>query len=199
MIAGSLPDDDDSRALIHVKNNIGPLGPSLSFVIDKEGHFEWKGGTTITAADLLAAPAEPGDRKIIEAKRWLFELLQSGSREQKEIRELSEYAGISWRTVRRAKDALGVISHKAGMSEGWFWSLNEDAHSDVHTEKLDTFGESGHLATCPSIKKMSNINPLDLEEVQKNCVGTLARKSKEPTDRDSHVHSTLNRRRKEIL
>jgi hypothetical protein len=46
-------------------------------------------------------------------------------REPSEIRELAEQAGISFSTLRRAKDALGVRSHKAGMSALWMWILPE--------------------------------------------------------------------------
>ena len=36
---------------------------------------------------------------------------------------MAEQAGISYRTLRRAKDTLGVQSSKAGLSGQWWWSL----------------------------------------------------------------------------
>jgi hypothetical protein len=41
LLAGSLPDDPGSRALVHIKSNIGPCGPSIGYEIDEEGKFRW--------------------------------------------------------------------------------------------------------------------------------------------------------------
>jgi hypothetical protein len=176
MLAGSLPDDPDARALIHFKNNVGPLGTSLGYTIDKEGRFTWTGESRLTSADLLAAPAAAsGDRKLTEATRWLTEILHSGSREQKEISAMAEQAGISNATLRRAKDALGIRSYRASMSGPWMWCLSDEgAHKDVHTEILSTFGMSEHLPTCSTAKKILKISPLDYEDAQKGCVSASA-------------------------
>ena len=60
-------------------------------------------------------------------------------------------AEISKRTLRRAKDKLGVQSRKSEMGGGWLWTLPESAPKmsknaeDVQQKSLDTFGELGHL------------------------------------------------------
>jgi hypothetical protein len=122
MLAGALPDDPESRALIHIKSNVGALGRALGYAIDGEGRFSWTGESTITAFDLLASPEGP-DRKLTEATQWLSEKLKAGSVEQREIREQAEAAGISYRTLQRAKTALKICSRKAAFGSGWLWWL----------------------------------------------------------------------------
>jgi hypothetical protein len=144
MLAGTLPDDPDARAFVHIKSNVGRLGRALGYSIDGEGRFAWTGESTITAADLLAAPAGPGDHKLAEACQWLTILLKPGSREQKEVRKLAEGAGISNATLRRAKDALRVRSYKAAMKGAWMWALPEDAHGPTEgaqEKSVNTFAE----------------------------------------------------------
>jgi hypothetical protein len=152
MLAGSLPDDSQTRALVHIKTNVGRAGNTLGYSIDRDGRFAWTGESTITAADLLAAPAGPGDHKLAEAFQWLTELLRPGEREQKEVRELAETAGISYATLRRAKNALRVRSHKATMSSPWMWSLPEGAQA-VHREKFEHLRES--MSTFEKPKKLA--------------------------------------------
>jgi hypothetical protein len=143
-LAGSLPDDPRTRALVHIKSNVGRIGPALGYHIDHEGRFTWTGECQITEAELLAAPTGPGDGKLVEASRWLTELLTPGEREQKEVRELAESGGFAWATVRRAKEALRVRSCKGTMSGPWLWSLPEDAHGtpeDAQEKCVSTFAE----------------------------------------------------------
>lgn len=144
MLAGSPPDEPGTRALVHIKSNVGRLGNTIGFSIDAEGRFSWTGECSLTAADLLAAPAGPGDRKLAEASQWLSEQLREGSREQKELRKVAEDAGIAYPTLRRAKDALRVQAHKAGMRGPWMWGLPQGAHcplEDAQEKSVSTFAD----------------------------------------------------------
>jgi hypothetical protein len=122
MLAGSLPDDPESRALIHIKSNVGAMGRALGYAIDGEGRFSWTGESTITAFDLLASPEGP-DRKLAGATQWLSEKLRAGSVEAREVRDAAEAAGISYRTLVRAKDELHIQPRKATFDGRWLWSL----------------------------------------------------------------------------
>ena len=114
-------DQEGRRAVVHHKNSIGELGPSLRFEI-AEGRFFWRGEANITAADLLRADAEPD-----EAAGWLQELLADGAKEAKAVMKEAKAAGIAERTLNRAKAALGVITKRStrpGEKTGpWAWSL----------------------------------------------------------------------------
>ncbi len=149
MLAGSLPDDPDARALVHIKSNVGRLGRALGYSIDGEGRFAWTGESQITASDLLAAPAGPGDHKLADACQWLTEQLRPGSRKQEELRETAKQAGITYPTLRRAKKALRVQSGKDGMRAPWMWSLPENTHDspeDAQKQSVSTFA-NGHGST----------------------------------------------------
>jgi hypothetical protein len=122
MLAGSLPDDPEARALVAIKSNVGRMGRTLGYSIDGEGRFAWTGESQITALELLASPEGP-DRKLTEATQWLSEKLKAGTLEQREIKEQAEAAGISYRTLVRAKVALRICSRKAAFGGGWLWWL----------------------------------------------------------------------------
>jgi hypothetical protein len=148
ILAGSLPDEPDTRALVHIKSNVGRMGHALGYTIDGEGRFAWTGESSLTAADLLAAPAGPGDYKLAEASQWLTALLMPGEREAKEVREQADTDGISRATLRRAQQALKIRPHKAGMKGPWVWALPEDAHAtaeDAQEKCVSTFAKFEHL------------------------------------------------------
>jgi hypothetical protein len=181
MLAGSLPDDPEARALVHVKSNVGRIGRTLGYAIDGEGRFTWTGECNISAADLLAAPAGPGDHKLTEATAWLTELLKPGPREQREVRELAEQAGISYATLRRAKNALRVRSYKASVRGAWMWALPDPAQDaqeesqDAHTKKMSTLANLSTLQDAQQPPRCStdvSLSPLDSQGAQKNCVST---------------------------
>ena len=133
LLAGALPDDPHTRALIHIQSNVGRLGHSQGYAISDDGIFSWTGESQISSFDLLSEPEGP-DRKLTEATQWLNEKLKAGSVEQREIREQAEAAGISWRTLQRAKSALRVQSRRATFAGGSIWSLPEDSPKDGRFE-----------------------------------------------------------------
>lgn len=144
MLAGSPPDEPETRALVHIKSNVGRMGNTLGYSIDGQGRFAWTGESALTAADLLAAPAGPVEGKLAEAIEWLRSQLSAGSVEEKRIRELAEKVDISKATLRRAKNALRVTSRKGGMSGPWMWSLSEGAQDfaeDAQENCMNTFGK----------------------------------------------------------
>ncbi len=62
--------------------------------------------------------------KRIRAMGLVLELLASGPRNAAEIRTASDARGISFRTVERAAQELGVVSQRAASFQGPFiWQL----------------------------------------------------------------------------
>jgi hypothetical protein len=170
MLAGSLPDDPEARALVHVKSNVGPYGRTLGFRIDKEGRFSWTGDSTITASDLLAAPTGTEERSAkADAEAFLKEALSEGSVDQQEIRHRAEIAGIAWGTLRRAKTSLNVRSNKTAVRGGWIWALPDvvqDAREDARTDKVSTFAKMSTIEGAQPSSKVLNLTSLDPEDAQ---------------------------------
>lgn len=169
MLAGALPDDSEARALVHVKSNVGAVGRTRGYSIDADGGFAWTGESSITASDLLAAPAAPEDRSAkAEAETWLREVLSEAGGSAGEIRQRAVEAGISFATLRRAKISLHVRSRKAAVGGGWLWELPDsaqDAHQDAHTKNVSTLAPLSTLEGAHITKKL-NVSSLDSQGAQ---------------------------------
>jgi hypothetical protein len=172
LLAGSLPDDSETRVLVHIKSNVGPLGAALGYSIDGEGRFSWTGDSEVTADQILAAPSNSQERSAMsDAREWLKEFLAAGSQEQKECKKGAGEVGISFATLRRAKDALRVRSYRETMRGPWLWALPEGAHEDAHTKNVSTLGNLSAFEDAQDTKTL-NVTPLFCEDAQKNCVST---------------------------
>lgn len=87
-------------------------------------HIEWGDASSLTANDILGEdPAEAG--ALVSAIRALEELLDPLGSEGMAVDDLKGWAkseGVSWRTLQRAHDSLGVLSVKQGFT-CWTWVL----------------------------------------------------------------------------
>lgn len=134
------PHDKTRRIMAHTKSSLAPKGKSQVFTIDN-GQFLWAGVSDLSPDDLLAAPTSSPDERsrLEEAMDFLEEALLSGPRKVKDLQTEAKAAGIEWRTVRRAKDQLGVVATR--ISEGrsgdgyWQWSLGSKESDEKMTSK----------------------------------------------------------------
>jgi hypothetical protein len=127
------PEDDGRRVLASVKSNLAPPAPSLAFTLNAAENgavrVEWKGKTPLNAAALLSAPADHEERSaLVEAQSFLREALREGRRPAVEVQEEAKAAGISPRTLDRARRSMGVEAQREGEwgkrgGGRWFWSL----------------------------------------------------------------------------
>lgn len=121
LLVGNDPEDENMRVIAPVKNNLGPMAPSVRFepVSDENGtvRVEWRGECSYTAGDLLVRPKD-GVGKLDKARVFLLAALRDGPVEQKEIERRGTAEGIAYRTLERAKDALGVVSRRRGFGPG---------------------------------------------------------------------------------
>jgi len=151
------PDDSEGdagvqRVLAHVKCNVASLAPSLAYRIEptlvpgdeqiKTARLVEHGESETTGAQLLSRKDDEEAPQRSEAEEFLRTVLEDGPvRTQEVLREAKE-AGIAEKTLRRAKDKLGV---KAGqlpgdLHRGWAWELRR---SGGHLT-----AEGGHLTVA---------------------------------------------------
>lgn len=130
LMAGSSPKDAAQRALVQVKSNLGQFGASIGYAIEADGTFNWTGESQLTASAILA-PELNGEEtgRIAEARDFLSGALTQGARAVRDVQAEASQAGVSERTLKRAKADLGVISRKRGMSDIWEWVLPEGGQS----------------------------------------------------------------------
>ena len=96
--------------------------------------MEWDGPVPYSADDLVrpsevevSAPARE------QAADFLKDALAAGPRLARELFAEAEALGISEKTLRRAKGALGVVAERrGGFAEkgGWFWDMPSTAAPD---------------------------------------------------------------------
>jgi len=167
--------DRERRLLLPGKVNLrGATKTGLAFRIEEPGRLVWEPDPVLMHADDAVASAGGRDQVAPQraaATAWLSELLRNGAVESDTIKEQASQAGLSWATVRRAKDDLGIVPFKQGFSGKWMWQLppqdtqkndngvaspgserpsDEDAHAeDAHGE---TRRCSAHVASVGLIE-----------------------------------------------
>lgn len=120
----------DIRYFIPVKNNIGNDKDGFAFRIAsmnlqegiKTSKVEWLPGSV--AAQKILYPESPAKHEGI--KEFLQELLSNCEIPATTVFEQGQKKGYNETALHRASTKLGVIKRKAGMSNGWLWSLRKD-------------------------------------------------------------------------
>lgn len=133
LLAGSDPDDPTTRALVHLKGNVGPEADALAYALVpatiRDGTIDtvlarFTGASDLTAARILARASEAGDGDAVgDAVEFLRAELAAGPVESKSVIRAARAQGIAERTLKRAKSELGIRSSKDGFEGGWRWSL----------------------------------------------------------------------------
>lgn len=119
IVVGRDPENTDSRVFAHGKNSIGPPGPSQRYHIDGAKGVVYDGECNLTADDIVKQ-GQPGARAkpaitLTRARQMLEELLGvNGYATLEQVETLQEQAGISDRTLYRARNELAVQSVSIG-------------------------------------------------------------------------------------
>ena len=117
---GESPHEAGKRIMAQAKLSLAGLGTSLVFAISDDG-LEWAGTSLITADELSAAQPQVQHHQRKDAMQWLKAYLKDGPQPSLMVIHDAEKAGIPEKTLRRAKEHLGILATKDGMV--WFWRL----------------------------------------------------------------------------
>ncbi len=138
--------EGEPRLLARAKSNIGPDGGGFAYELDQvefdgieTSIVRWGEPLEGTARELLGDAEIVADSPRDDAAQWLTEMLGNRSVPVKAIKAEASAAGVSWRTIERAKAELGVIAER--MSSGntggghWEWRLPDHVISKAATGK----------------------------------------------------------------
>jgi hypothetical protein len=136
-LLGPDPDDPSRRVLACTKNNLAAFPPALGFRIGQTSEgvatIEWLGPVDRTADDLVVDGRRRGEA-VPQALRFLRDQLARGPCDRQTLLEQATSAGISFRTIERAKAQLGVVSiqkREAGRNV-WYWALPVALNASEH-------------------------------------------------------------------
>jgi len=160
-VLGTDPEDESEkrRAVRVSKTNFKEPDHGLSFIISDNEEYECGQVTglapsNVSAQELVAASVPSEERtEREEARELLRAILADGRVDVKEVYKSSRSAGISDRTMSRARSDLGVVAHcqrhpKTGCVLGWFLSLPEQSNIDPATPECALpIGAVGGLGT----------------------------------------------------
>jgi hypothetical protein len=126
MVVGPHPDSEELRVLAGQKNNLSLPPRSLAYSIETaengSARISYKGFSEATAAQLLRVPEDEEEKSALtETKEFLTSELSRTPVSAKAIKKSAREAEISERTLRRAKQILGVRSEKESHGS-WTWS-----------------------------------------------------------------------------
>jgi AAA domain len=114
LLAAPDPDDEGRRILAVTKSNLAKEPAALAYRLVEDPRHEvvrviWDGTTEHTAADLLvvAPHARPAPKQ--EAGAFLCRVLASEARPVVWLQKAAKDKGISWDTIKRAKEGLPII------------------------------------------------------------------------------------------
>jgi hypothetical protein len=154
---GRHPDDRDNSqraVLAAVKANICSKPASLAYhLTGDETHgcarVDWEGEVPYTANDLVRTPNADRGAENDPAAQWLLDYLtdHDGEAPVDDIYAAGTTAGISERTLRRARTRAGVIAGRSGFPARAVWRLPSPAttgHDGGRTGRTDAEHDGEH-------------------------------------------------------
>jgi hypothetical protein len=133
LVAKDPDDDTDYRfVLATLKSNLAKKAPALAYHIegDDEGasYIVWDGPSKYGADELLSSTDSDERGALADAVAFLKDFLQDGPCRANKVLTAARAAGVTERTLRRAKDRLRVKVERIGaITDGhWEWRLPDD-------------------------------------------------------------------------
>jgi hypothetical protein len=184
--------DDNGRMLfLHAKNNLAAPPQGLAYRLEQtiicEGivasRLAWEGEpVAITANQALAAEAAGSDRSARqEAKEFLEGALAHGPMPAKEVQSMASEHGISPKTLRNAREAMGVKVSRDGFGPGSksLWSAPYLPQTSIHAQQnnrasMDPEGKYGESEPSDDAGKVLT-DPQDAHVLDEHLAGDLDR------------------------
>ena len=123
LLVAKINGSDNIKALAQLKNNLAPIGKTLSFRITN-GVVEWLSECDITADELLSGSANV-ESKEYAAEVLLNEILENGKQPVNVILDIASSQGIGKRTLKSAKSMLPI--HSVKVNNCWYWELEKQS------------------------------------------------------------------------
>jgi len=131
LLVAADPLDSSSKLLAHFKSNVGELATTLRFAICNKADVptvDWRGRSTISPQELSSDAGFERGHALREAIQGLFAILGDGPLRAGEVEKRLRQAGINTRTLRRAKECLGIVSKRQGFGPGsvFYWQMDRE-------------------------------------------------------------------------
>lgn len=153
------------RLFCRAKSNIGPDDGGFEYEL-RQGELDshpgifasavhWGNAVEGAARELLATADATDDdsdaSSVVDAKRFLADLLADGPMRAGDVFKDAEGAGYSRRAIQRAANKLNARREKQGMKGGWLWALpkNPDPPEDAEDARTNCSAPLAPLA--PSV------------------------------------------------
>jgi putative DNA primase/helicase len=108
--------DEATKRLAVIKSNLARFPDPVGMSVGECG------------VTFVAAPRTPKvETQLDRAVDLLKALLDQGPRSSDGLEEEAKGAGLSWDTMKRAKDKLGVVARRDGKTRRWSWALSYPA------------------------------------------------------------------------
>ena len=126
-------DDEARRLVLPAKNNLAPDDSggfayrvaAIQTELGEVPRIEWeRDRVDVTAFEAMQSDEDRTAKE--EAEDFLITCLNDGQTEAAQILKQARANGISERTLKRAKAALGIRSTKDGFSGKWRWQLGQE-------------------------------------------------------------------------
>lgn len=179
LLAGKVSGEDgeDRRVLARGKSNIGPDDGGFDYTLEQAmplvgieaSYIAWGAAIKGNARDIFAetsgdpSASSAAPSALDEAERFLREVLKDGPSPTKYVAAEAKKAGISWRTVRRASDDMGVIKRR-GHDGTWYWEYPNLSNQLAQGVQPQKFGQLGQLGQLEKVEANSDDSPADFAE-----------------------------------
>jgi hypothetical protein len=122
------PKNDREKIFVHAKSSLARTGSALTFEINDDFGISITGQTDLDATDVLNPPVKRESPKLDFAKELIVRLLKEGTNNANDIIEEALKNGISEKTLKKARQELGVVVKKVGFNKNrvsW-WELKDE-------------------------------------------------------------------------